>query len=162
MYELSWGRKAMRKIVLMLITILSLSVAISCSNEQEKTSDMPKMVDVNLSVKPNPGAVNTPILFEAKVTQGKEKINDAEVTFEIWRSKDPKHEKIALKHAENGVYRLEKTFKQEGTYYIISHVTARDMHNMPMKEFIIGTPSEKEDSASGHSMEGMNMGDQKK
>ncbi|MCM3724232.1 FixH family protein [Neobacillus cucumis] len=151
----------MRKIVLMLITILSLSVAVSCSNKQEKTDDMPEMVDVNLSVKPNPGEANKPIIFEAKVTQGKEKINDAEVTFEVWRSKDPNHEKIALKHAEDGVYRLEKTFQQEGTYYIISHVTARDMHNMPMKEFTIGKPSEKEDSTSVHSMDGMNTDDHK-
>ncbi|TWE06055.1 YtkA-like protein [Neobacillus bataviensis] len=151
----------MRKIVLILITILSLSVAVSCSNEQENTGDMPEMVDVNLSVKPNPGEANKPIIFEAKVTQGKEKINDAEVTFEVWRSKDPNHEKIALKHAEDGVYRLEKTFQQEGTYYIISHVTARDMHNMPKKEFTIGKPSEKEDSTSDHSMDGMNMDDHK-
>ena len=67
------------------------------------------------------------------------------VTFEIWRSKDEKHEKIDVTHAEDGIYRLEKSFQQEGTYYIISHVTARDMHNMPKKEFIIGTASEPED-----------------
>ena len=62
-------------------------------------------------------------------------------------SKADKHEKVEIKHTENGIYRLEKSFPQEGTYYIISHVTARDMHNMPKKEFTIGTPSEPEDAA---------------
>lgn len=122
---------------------------------------MPEMVNVSLSVNPNPGQPNKPITFEAKVTQGKEKINDADVTFEIWRSKDEKHVKISIKHAEDGVYRLEKSFQQEGTYYIISHVTARDMHNMPKKEFTVGTPSEKEDSTSSSSMDGMDMNDNK-
>ncbi|MEH7416689.1 FixH family protein [Neobacillus drentensis] len=151
----------MKKLILLLIACLSLSVAVSCSNDQEKTGNMPEMVDVNLSVKPNPGEPNKPLIFEARVTQGKEKINDAEVTFEIWRSKAANHEKITVKHTEDGVYRLEKTFQQEGTYYIISHVTARDMHNMPMKEFTVGKPSEKEDSTTDHTMDSMNMDDKK-
>jgi len=150
-----------KKLVLLLIVTLFLGLVVSCSKQEDHTGDMPKMVDVNLSVNPNPGEPNKPITFEAKVTQGKEKINDAEVTFEVWRSKDKNHEKMAIKHSDDGVYRLEKTFQQEGTYYIISHVTARDMHNMPKKEFTVGAPSEKEDAASDHSMDGMNMGDHK-
>ena len=151
----------MKKLVLLLIVTLFLGLVVSCSKQEDHTGDMPKMVDVNLSVNPNPGEPNKPITFEAKVTQGKEKINDAEVTFEVWRSKDKNHEKMAIKHSDDGVYRLEKTFQQEGTYYIISHVTARDMHNMPKKEFTVGAPSEKEDAASDHSMDGMNMDDHK-
>jgi hypothetical protein len=80
------------------------------------------------------------------------------VKFEIWRAHDENHEKVEIKHAENGIYRLERTFEQEGTYYIISHVTARDMHNMPKKEFVIGTPSEPEEPKdSEDSMEHMEM-----
>ncbi|MBT2656264.1 FixH family protein [Bacillus sp. ISL-18] len=146
----------------MLIVTLFLGLVVSCSKQEDHTGDgMPKIVDVNLSVNPNPGEPNKPITFEAKVTQGKEKINDAEVTFEVWRSKDTNHEKISVKHSDDGVYRLEKTFQQEGTYYIISHVTARDMHNMPKKEFTVGAPSEKEDGASNQTMDGMNMDDHK-
>ncbi|MBM7654779.1 FixH family protein [Neobacillus cucumis] len=151
----------MKKLVFMLIALLSVIAAVSCSKQNEESSKMPEMVNVSLSVNPNPGQPNKPITFEAKVTQGKEKINDADVTFEIWRSKDDRHEKISIKHAEAGVYRLEKSFQQEGTYYIISHVTARDMHNMPKKEFTVGTPSEKEDSTSSSSMDGMDMNDNK-
>lgn len=155
------GEDTMKKLVFMLIALLSVIAAVSCSKQNEESSKMPEMVNVSLSVNPNPGQPNKPITFEAKVTQGKEKINDADVTFEIWRSKDDRHEKISIKHAEAGVYRLEKSFQQEGTYYIISHVTARDMHNMPKKEFTVGTPSEKEDSTSSSSMDGMDMNDNK-
>ncbi|MFK9092970.1 FixH family protein [Bacillus salipaludis] len=151
----------MKKFLSIFLTVLFLSIAVSCGQQQkEKAGKPPEMIDVVLSIKPSTGELNKPITFEAKVTQGNENVNDADdVIFEIWRAKDEKHEKIEIKHAENGVYRLEKTFQQEGTYYIISHVTARDMHNMPKKEFIVGTPSEPEDPKAKDSMDDMNMDD---
>lgn len=117
------------------------------------------MVDVNLSINPNPGELNKPVTFEAKVTQGKDQVKDAEVIFEIWRAKNDKHEKVGVIHTKNGIYRLEKSFNQEGTYYIISHVTARNMHNMPKKEFTIGTPSAPEDANANTKVDNMNMDD---
>ncbi|MFJ7725700.1 FixH family protein [Neobacillus sp. NPDC097160] len=151
----------MKKFLSIFLTVLFLSIAVSCDQQQkENAGKPPEMIDVVLSVKPSTEELNKPITFEAKVTQGNENVNDADaVIFEIWRAKDEKHEKIEIKHAENGVYRLEKTFQQEGTYYIISHVTARDMHNMPKKEFIVGTPSEPEDPKAKDSMDDMNMDD---
>lgn len=138
-----------------LIGIVLLLLLTSCSLTAKKEDQVPEMLNVELSVHPAKGEVNQPVIFEAKVTQGSEKVNDAdEVTFEIWRANDPNHEKIEIKHPKEGVYRLEKSFSQEGTYYIISHVTARDMHNMPKKEFVIGNPSEPEKS-SNSTMEGM-------
>ncbi|MEH7075393.1 FixH family protein [Neobacillus drentensis] len=150
----------MKKFFVFFVIVLCLGIVVSC-NKKDQGDSLPKMVDVNLSIKPNPGKINEPITFEAKVTQGKDKVNDAEVIFEIWRSKADKHEKMEIKPAENGIYRLEKAFPQEGTYYIISHVTARDMHNMPKKEFTVGIPSEPEDENSSNSMENMNMGETK-
>lgn len=145
----------MKKFLFALMALLLLFMASGCGNEKEKATDLPEMVEVELSISPETSKPNQSITFEAKVTQGKEKVEDAdEVTFEIWRSKDENHEKIKINHAGNGIYRLEKSFQQEGTYYIISHVTARDMHNMPKKEFIVGTPSEPEDAKSE-----MNMND---
>jgi hypothetical protein len=149
----------MKKLLFFLVTVLCLSIVVSCSNKNDQDDQSMQMVDVDLSVKPDPGKLNQPITFEAKVTQGKDKVNDAEVIFEIWRAKSDKHEKVGIKHTENGMYRLEKSFSQEGTYYIISHVTARSMHNMPKKEFTIGTPSEPEDPNSKDSMDGMKMDD---
>jgi YtkA-like len=139
----------MKKILFLSFMVLSVFIISACNNkeQQEQADDkLPEFVEVNLSITPEHGKANEPIIFEAKVTQGEENVEDAdEVKFEIWRAKDEKHEKIEVEHSEDGIYRLEKAFEQEGTYYIISHVTARDMHNMPKKEFVVGTASEPED-----------------
>jgi hypothetical protein len=146
-----------KKLTLLMVSVLLLMVLASCNNETSSNQE-PRMVNVELSASPKTGKINEPMTFEAKVTQGKEKVNDAdEVVFEIWRSKDEKHEKFEIKHPRNGIYSLKKSFQQEGTYYIVSHVTARGIHNMPKKEFIVGTPSEPEDTNTNNSMDGMNM-----
>lgn len=149
----------MKKFLFLILIIVSVLFISACNNKEQKSDDLPEFVEVELTVNPEKGNVNEPIVFEAKVTQGDENVEDAdEVKFEIWRAKDEKHEKIVVEHAEDGIYRFEKSFEQDGTYYIISHVTARDMHNMPKKVFVVGTPSEPEDpSESNHSMEGMDM-----
>ncbi|WP_045524064.1 FixH family protein [Neobacillus niacini] len=149
----------MKKFLFLFLIIVSVLFISACNNKEQKSDDLPEFVEVELTVNPEKGNVNEPIVFEAKVTQGDENVEDAdEVKFEIWRAKDEKHEKIVVEHAEDGIYRFEKSFEQDGTYYIISHVTARDMHNMPKKVFVVGTPSEPEDpSESNHSMEGMDM-----
>jgi hypothetical protein len=152
----------MKKFLTGMILIMLLLVVASCSkdkNNQQETS-LPELLEVQLTINPEKAVANQEITFEAKVTQGEEKVTDADtVTFEIWRAHDEKHEKIDVKHAENGIYRLEKNFDRDGTYYIISHVSARDMHNMPKKEFIVGAPSEPEDDKSTQSMDGMDMED---
>jgi hypothetical protein len=153
----------MKKVIALIISVLLLGVAAACSNQTDQANEAPPMLNVKLSVKPDKIKPNQPVTFEAKVTQGKERVNDADnVVFEIWRAKAKQHEKIEIKHPKNGIYSLEKAFPVEGTYYIISHVTARNMHNMPKKEFIVGTPSEPEDSNATNSMEGMNMDGQTK
>lgn len=152
----------MKKYLVLIVSLFFLMVLTSCSNNTN-TNEEPKMVNVELSTNPKTGKVNEPITFKAKVTQGEEKVNDAdEVVFEIWRSKDAKHEKYEIKHPKDGIYSMKKTFQQEGTYYIVSHVTARGMHNMPKKEFIVGTPSKPEDSNASSSMDGMTMDKDKK
>lgn len=148
----------MKKVLFLSLMVFSVFMISACNNnEQEQADDkLPEFVDVKLSVTPEHGKANEPIIFEAKVTQGDENVEDAdEVKFEIWRAKNEKHEKIVVEHSEDGIYRLEKAFEQEGTYYIISHVTARDMHNMPKKVFVVGTASEPEDP--DESKDSMNM-----
>lgn len=148
----------MKKIGLGLLAFLCMWILASCSSQKDEQNLMPKMLDVKLSITPEKGEVNQPVTFNAMVTQGKEKVNDAdEVTFEIWKSMDPNHDKIDVKKGKDGVYSLSKTFQQDGTYYVISHVTARGMHNMPKTEFIIGQPSAEESSKTENSMKGMNI-----
>lgn len=150
----------MKKVMILVISFLLLGVVSACSNETKKTNEIPQMLNVELSVKPDKIKPNEPVTFEAKVTQDNKPVNDAdEVVFEIWRANAAQHEKIEIKHPKNGIYSLKKTFSEEGTYYIISHVTARNMHNMPKKEFIVGTPSTPENSNT-NSMNGMNMDDE--
>jgi len=136
----------MKKFLFLILIIVAVLIISACNNKDKKADELPEFVEVDLKVNPEKGNVNEPMVFEVKVTQGDENVEDAdEVTFEIWRSKDEQHEKIKVEHTADGIYRLEKSFQQEGTYYIISHVTARDMHNMPKKVFVVGTPSEPED-----------------
>ncbi|MGG0716874.1 FixH family protein [Robertmurraya massiliosenegalensis] len=134
------------RLLAMFIFVIMLT---ACS---KKESELP-YVEVDLSVTPEQADVGEMVTIEAKVTYGDEVVTDAdEVSFEIWRAHDEEHEKIEIEHAGEGNYRLEKTFEQEGTYYVISHVTARDMHNMPKREFVIGEASEPEETPSSSHM----------
>lgn len=137
-----------------LLLILSLITVITAACSQGSIDEEPQFLDVQLTINPEKAEVNEPVVFEAKVTYGEEEVTDAdEVKFEIWRAHDEEHEKIVVEHDENGIYRLEKSFSEEGTYYVYSHVTARDMHNMPKKEFVIGEPSEPEGDSASAEME---------
>jgi hypothetical protein len=107
---------------------------------QEKTAEeeMPAMIDVQVKISPEAAKTNENIIFEVAVTQGNDKVTDAEsVEFEFGKKDGSDKEKIAVKHKEDGIYSLEKSFKQAGDYYMIPHVTARGMHAMPKKEFTV-------------------------
>ncbi|HAQ06973.1 MAG TPA: hypothetical protein DCR24_05390 [Bacillus bacterium] len=143
----------MKKFLLSIMVIFSGFLTIACSQEVEEE---PQFLDVQLTINPEKGEVNEDISMEAKVTYGTEQVKDAdEVKFEIWRANDEEHEKIVIDHSENGIYKLTKAFKEDGTYYVVAHVTARSMHYMPKKEFIIGKPSEPEGetNSSTHDMD---------
>lgn len=138
-------------ILMVLFSVLALS---ACQDEEENSAFEPLYLDVELGISPENGEVNEKVVFEALVSYGEERVEDAyEVSFEIWRANDQEHENIVVEHAENGIYRLEKEFDQQGTYYVIAHVTAKDMHYMPKKEFIIGQRSEPEENPSSTLME---------
>jgi hypothetical protein len=133
-------------LVIILVTFAGLLTA-ACS--QQEVEEEPQFLDVQLTAIPDKAQVNEEITFEAKVTYGPEEVKDAdEVKFEIWRAHAEEHEKIVVEHSENGIYRLKKSFNEEGTYYLVSHVTARSMHNMPKIEFIVGNASEPEEGTS--------------
>ncbi len=142
----------MKKIWMTLIITFAGIISVACS--QQEVEEEPQFLDVQLTANPEKVQVNDEITFEAKITYGSEVVKDAdEVKFEIWRSQDEEHEKLIIEHSENGIYRLNKSFTEEGTYYIISHVTARSMHNMPKIEFIVGNPSEPEQDNHSVDME---------
>lgn len=95
---------------------------------------------VVLDVTPSVAKVGEPVTFTAKVTHHGENVDDAkEVMFEFWNTADDnaKHNQVKVKSAGDGTYVLEHTFKEPGTYQVISHVTARDQHSMPSKPFTV-------------------------
>ncbi|WP_054949251.1 FixH family protein [Numidum massiliense] len=95
----------------------------------------PIEVAIDLPEKVAKGKATT---IKATVTQAEEKVTDAdEVLFEVWRDGEDKHDKIEGKHTGDGVYAIDKTFEEKGTYYVIAHVTARGMHNMPKQPFTV-------------------------
>jgi hypothetical protein len=142
----------MKRMLVTLMAVLLGLFATACT--QQEVEEEPQFLDVELTANPEKAQLNEEVTFEAKVTYGTEEVKDAdEVKFEIWRSQAEEHEKIVVEHSENGIYRLNKSFGDEGTYYIIAHVTARSMHNMPKIEFVIGNPSEPEENGKSTEME---------
>ncbi|MBT2662484.1 FixH family protein [Bacillus sp. ISL-45] len=148
----------MKRFLLLLMTVLMGFLATACA--QQEVEDEPQFLDVQLKVNPEKAQLNEEVTFEAKVTYGTEEVEDAdEVKFEIWRSQAEEHEKLVVEHDESGIYRLKKSFGEEGTYYIIAHVTARRMHNMPKIEFVVGSPSEPEENEKSTEKEDMDEND---
>lgn len=96
--------------------------------------------------------------IQAKVWQGNENIDDAdEVVFEIWKEgHEDESENFDGESVGEGIYSLTHTFEEDGLYYVIAHVTARDMHTMPKKEFIVGNVEtlEHEHGDDDHSDQG--------
>lgn len=143
----------MKRVIFILLAVTAIMAG--CGKEDTQETEIPKLLEVELSLTPDKSEVNQSITFDAMVSQGDEAVADAdEVKFEIWRSKDEQHEMIAAKHNKDGSYKIEKTFDHEGTYYVYAHVTARGMHSMPKKEFIVGKPSDPEDGGNSQ-MENM-------
>ncbi|MFB3167677.1 FixH family protein [Neobacillus sp. 179-C4.2 HS] len=118
------------------ITLCVLFALAGCSKEQ-KSEELPEFVEVVIEL-PEIIKVNEEVVIEAHIKQGNEKVEDAQkVEFELWKSDQETHEKILGDHQGDGIYSISKTFLKEGGYFVIAHVTARDMHNMPKKEFTV-------------------------
>ncbi|MBE3569395.1 FixH family protein [Bacillus sp. FSL W8-0102] len=134
----------MRKWVLLLFAVVFGLVVAACSgnNKEETGKSEASGVSVPLDVAirlPKTIQPNQEVKVEAVVTQGREKVDDAEeVKFEIWKKGQEKHKMLTGKHEKDGVYSVQTAFAEKGTYVVVSHVTARGIHNMPEKEFLVG------------------------
>ncbi|ETI66423.1 FixH family protein [Neobacillus vireti] len=138
-----------------ILTLLSIIIIFTgCSNEKNNSEssqndEIPEMLEVQINLDTDNPQPNQEVTISALVTQGDEKVDDAdEVLFEVWKNGKEEHEKIEGEHKGNGVYSISKSFPEEGVYYVISHVTARDMHNMPKREFKVGDNSNDETQAT--------------
>lgn len=121
--------------------MLLIGTACSSNDTDESSSKQETLepIEVEIHTKPDTLEAGKEITIEAKVTQENKAVEDAdEVLFEVWQDGDDNHEKIEGKHQGDGVYSIKQTFKEDGIYYVIAHVTARNMHNMPKKELVVG------------------------
>ncbi|PLR67526.1 MULTISPECIES: FixH family protein [Bacillaceae] len=118
----------------------------ACTADSGKnTAEGSLMVNADIQL-PSEISKNEEETFAVAVTQGKEAVEDASgVEFEIWKAKSKEDsEMIKAVHKGKGVYEINKTFNEDGVYFVQTHVTARDLHVMPKKEFIVGEVTEEE------------------
>jgi hypothetical protein len=130
----------------LILFILSGCSGVNKSEEGHVGIPTPQMIEVQLTTGPERLMPNEPVNIIAKVTLEGESVENAdEVTFEIWEEgHQEQSEKIAGKHKGEGIYSITKTFAEKGVYYVVSHVTLREMHNMPRLKLVVGdVPGEK-------------------
>ncbi|WP_068785603.1 FixH family protein [Paenibacillus phocaensis] len=135
--------KVSRKSGLLAAIMLALVVVAGCgrgeSTEAQADAAL-EPIQVELEVTPSALKAGETVKFTAKVTHRGENVDDAkEVMFEFWNTSvdNAKHSQVKVKGAGEGTYVLEHTLKEPGTYEVISHVTARDQHSMPSKQFTV-------------------------
>ncbi|USK41580.1 FixH family protein (plasmid) [Cytobacillus firmus] len=104
------------------------------SKENETTEAVPELLEVSVNF-PEVIQANQEVVIEAAVTQGQEKVEDAnEVKFEVKKAGQVTSEEMIAEHQGKGVYSITTTFQEAGTYSVTAHVSTRGMHNMLTKE----------------------------
>lgn len=131
----------MKKLGLLLMILIV--VLFGCSKENNKTeqdnsSNSLEIIEVSIQM-PEKIKLNEEATIQALVTQGKDKVDDAnEVKFEIGKAGQVENESIKAQNDGDGLYTIKKTFTENGKYVVTAHITARSMHSMPKKEFTVG------------------------
>lgn len=130
----------MKKTALLLTAGLVLSACGQTeeSHEGHTKSASVEPVEVNLTV-PDKGEADQKVTLQAKVTQAYKAIKADEVIFEIIKDGNSDDSvKKTVKETEDGIYKLDYTFKDDGSYKVISHVTAKSQHTMPDQTIVVG------------------------
>ncbi|ANA83497.1 hypothetical protein C7121_24605 [Paenibacillus glucanolyticus] len=129
-----------KKVALFAAMVLMAVALAACSDSQAEYSDdvMAEPIIVELTLTPESIQAGEKVLIQAKVTQAGNPVEDAnDVEFEVTLEGGGVQAKVPVKHDQDGVYQMEKTFADAGTYRIVSHVTARGQHSMPLKELTV-------------------------
>ena len=141
--------KSVQKLFVMVVVL----VLAACGKEAPSTTSdeppLPLAVDLTVTEQVE---VNGTVEMAAVVTQGDEKVEDAQtVEFEVWEEgKKDASVKIESVNEKNGLYTATTTFDHDGLFHVQVHVTARDMHTMPTTEVTVGTGVNSEE---GHASE---------
>ncbi len=124
-------------------------VLVACSNDSKEVVEedfIPEIIEVDLQTPERVEAGET-ITLRTVVTQGDETVDDAdEVIYEIWEETNKlESEMIEAVPEGDGIYTLDYTFGENSVMNVQIHVTARGMHNMPVKQVIVGEGKEYEE-----------------
>ncbi|MEK3735411.1 MULTISPECIES: FixH family protein [Paenibacillus] len=137
------SRKKMALFAAMVLMAVALS---ACSDGDAKGVDDEMMLEpilVDLTLSPDTIQVGETVAIQAKVTHGGAPVEDADkVEFEFAMQGGGLQVTVPVQHAGDGVYQMDKSFDRPGTYRVISHVTARGQHSMPLKELTVLTSDE--------------------
>lgn len=147
----------MKKAIIAFILLISIMAGCATQKDQDQQNGSNQSLEIIEVTIQTPETINPneEVTIQALVTQGSDKVGDAnEVKFEIWKDGQEEHEMIKGQNDGKGIYSTKKTFTDNGKYYVIAHVTARSMHAMPKKEFIVGTLEEHEHEGTeeGHAV----------
>ncbi|WP_163100663.1 FixH family protein [Peribacillus alkalitolerans] len=141
----------MKKFSILLFVFLLMMVG--CTQTKEDvvpTSKAVEMIDVTIQT-PTTVQTNEKVKIEALVTFANKNVNDAsEVLFEIWKSGQDKRQMLDGRPLGKGIYSSETIFKEDGKYFIVAHVTARNMHAMPKKEVVATSVDKNTQSNATH------------
>ncbi|PIC65131.1 hypothetical protein CSV79_02375 [Sporosarcina sp. P13] len=130
----------MKRFGILTLSIVMTALLAACGQDDVPTeAELPEPIEVELTV-PVTADVMEPVTLTTLVTQGEEKVEDAtEVEYEIWQE-GKKEDSISVEttNDKEGLYSATTTFENNGVYHVQVHVTARDMHVMPVKQIQIG------------------------
>ncbi|QDP41255.1 FixH family protein [Radiobacillus deserti] len=142
----------MKKVISFMMLALVLS---ACGDNGSEPSNEPaevEMIEANLQV-PKEGITGEKVSLQVEVTQGEETVTDAEeVVFEIWPTDNKEASEKVTASLEEDAYVATYTFDSPGSFSVQSHVTARGLHTMPIKEISITGDGNSEETAhkEGH------------
>lgn len=132
----------MKKWLLALVAVPALLVG--CGEKEEpvaSSQDEELQIPIVDILTPEEVAVNETIELAARVTQGAENIDDADVQFEVWESgKRDEGQTLDGVLDKDGVFKAEVTFEHDGVYFMYAHTTANAIHVMPKQQITAGTP----------------------
>ncbi|KMY55373.1 hypothetical protein AC623_16695 [Bacillus sp. FJAT-27231] len=136
----------MRKLLWTILLAFAMTALAACTSgtnkETEKpkeTQKVPQPLKAVLEV-PEKAAVKEEINMKVTVSQGDEKVADADkVAFEVWEDgKKEESKMIKAKNNEDGTYEAKTAFDHDGLFTVQVHVDARALHTMPLKPVTVG------------------------
>ncbi|MDY0941059.1 FixH family protein [Priestia megaterium] len=124
-----------KRISTYVISLCLLLTACGQETSQSINAEQPKPLDVNLQG-PEVLQKNESGIYKAEVTYGDEKVKNDDVEmieFEIEKKDaEGKGKMLKPKQVEEGIYEIQTSFADPGTYTVQSHVSAKGTHNMPL------------------------------